>query len=57
MKNEQDEELIRSSLPDFEIIGFIPEDDEIVSADRLGRRPYDRVENIPVQIKGSGRAL
>jgi CO dehydrogenase maturation factor len=39
VNDEQDEELIRSSMPDFEIIGFIPEAAEIVLADRLGKRP------------------
>ena len=57
VKDGQDEELIRSSLPDFEIIGFIPEDDEIVSADRLGTRPYDSVEHIPRQIRAAAERL
>lgn len=57
VKNEQDEELIRSSMPDFEIIGFIPEDDEIVSADRQGIRPYNEIEDIPHQIKTAAERL
>ncbi len=57
VKDGQDEELIRSSMPDFEIIGFIPEDDEIVSADRLGTRPYNEIEDIPEQIKTAAERL
>ncbi len=53
----QDVELIRSSMPDFEIIGFIPEDEEIVSADRLGTRPYNEIEAIPQQIKTAAERL
>ena len=57
VKDGQDEELIRSSMPDFEIIGFIPEDEEIVSADRLGTRPYNEIEDIPQQIKTAAERL
>lgn len=50
IRGEEDEELIRSSLPDFEIIGFLPEDDEIVDADRYGRRPFDKIDEAPEQL-------
>ena len=50
VNDEQDEELIRSSMPDFEIIGFIPEAAEIVSADRIGKRPYENIGEVPEQL-------
>jgi CO dehydrogenase maturation factor len=50
VNDELDEELIRSSMPDFEIIGFIPEAAEIVSADRLGKRPYENIGEVPEQL-------
>jgi CO dehydrogenase maturation factor len=50
VNDEQDEELIRSSMPDFEIIGFIPEAAEIVLADRLGKRPYENIGEVPEQL-------
>jgi CO dehydrogenase maturation factor len=50
VRNELDKELIRSSLPDFEIIGFIPEHDEIVAADREGLRPFDDIANVPQEL-------
>ncbi|NNK14030.1 MAG: AAA family ATPase [Desulfofustis sp.] len=50
VRNEEDEELIRSSLDDFEIVGFLPEHDEIVDADRYGRRPFDDIGMAPPQL-------
>lgn len=50
VKNSDDEQLIRESLPDFKIIGFLPEDDEIVAADRKGRRPYDDISTVPEEF-------
>jgi CO dehydrogenase maturation factor len=46
----EDEEIIRQSLSDFEIIGFIPEQDEIVNADRAGRRAYDDITHAPKEL-------
>jgi len=50
VKNEEDRELIRSSLEDFEIIGFLPEHDEIVDADRYGRRPFEDIISAPQEL-------
>ncbi len=47
VKGIEDEELIRSSLPDYEIIGFLPEQEEIVSADRGARRAFDDIRSAP----------
>jgi len=47
VKDRQDEELIRTTLPDFEVIGFLPEHPEIVDADREGRRPFDHIAEAP----------
>lgn len=57
VNDEQDEELIRSAMPDFEIIGFIPEAAEIVSADRLGRRPYENIGDVPEQLVAAADRL
>ena len=51
VRDKEDVELIRSSLPDFEIIGYIPEHDEIVSADRKGVRPFDNITDAPVELR------
>jgi CO dehydrogenase maturation factor len=49
VRGPEDEKLIRESLPGFEILGFIPEHDEIVASDRSGQRPFD--EDITVAPK------
>ncbi|WP_136807816.1 AAA family ATPase [Desulfosediminicola flagellatus] len=51
VRGPEDEELIRSSLPDFEILGFLPEDDAIVSADRDGTRPFESdIQKAPKEL-------
>jgi CO dehydrogenase maturation factor len=47
VKGREDEELIRSSLSDYEIIGFLPEQEEIVAADRGARRAFDDIRSAP----------
>lgn len=51
VRSKEDEVLITESLPDFEIIGFVPEYDEIVNADRNGVRPFDDITTIPAELK------
>jgi CO dehydrogenase maturation factor len=50
VKDKEDEELIRESLSDFEILGFLPEHEEIVAADREGRRPFDNISDAPAEL-------
>lgn len=50
VKDEADQELIRQSLADFEILGFLPEDEEIVTADREGRRPFEDIAKAPESL-------
>ena len=51
VRNEEDKKLIQDSMPDYEILGFIPEMDEIADADRDGIRPYDDITQIPEELK------
>ncbi|MDD9301118.1 MAG: AAA family ATPase [Desulfobacter sp.] len=51
VKSEEDKTLIRESMGDYEILGFLPELDEIVQSDREGRRPFDDIDAIPVELK------
>ncbi len=46
----EDEELIRQSLADFEIIGFVPEQQEVVAADRAGRRAFENITEAPKEL-------
>jgi len=51
IKSDNDKNLIKKSLPDFEILGFFPEIDEISEADKNGVRPFDDISLMPEQIK------
>lgn len=51
VRSEADEQLIRESMPEYEILGFIPEMDEIVQSDRDGTRPFDDISTLPEQLK------
>ena len=46
----EDEKLIRQSLSDFEFIGFVPEQYEIVEADRAGRRAFEDITEAPKEL-------
>ncbi|MBW2060688.1 MAG: AAA family ATPase [Deltaproteobacteria bacterium] len=48
VRNESDEAYIRSGLPDFEILGFIPYNDEVIEADLSGGAVY---KNAPATVK------
>lgn len=50
VRNSEDEDLIRQSLDDFEILGFLPENPEIVRADREGRRPFEDLTTAPDEL-------
>ncbi|MCP3875209.1 MAG: AAA family ATPase [Desulfobacteraceae bacterium] len=51
VRSEADKQLIKDSMPDYEILGFIPELDEIVESDRTGNRPFDDINDIPRELK------
>lgn len=57
VKSEEDKQLIKDSMPDYEILGFIPEMDEIVASDRTGKRPFDDITTLPDEIKEITRKL
>jgi CO dehydrogenase maturation factor len=50
VKGPDDETLIRESLSGFEVIGFIPEQNEIIEADRDGRRAFDNISDAPPEL-------
>lgn len=57
VKSEADKELIRKTMADYKIIGFLPELPEIVQADRDGTRPFDDISKIPEELKAVTRTL
>ncbi len=51
VRNQDDIDLIKESLSDYEIIGFIPEMEEIANSDRNGTRPFDtNINDVPSQL-------
>lgn len=57
VRSLEDEQLIRDSLPGYEILGFIPEIEDIVVADRDGTRPFERIEDAPQELFEVARKL
>ncbi len=41
IRNAADEQFLRSAMPDFEFLGFLPHDDALIEADLNGISPYD----------------
>lgn len=50
VRDERDKEIISRSVPDLEVLGFVPELDEVAAADRDGRRPFDDITQLPGEI-------
>ena len=50
VRGPEDEQLIRQSLAGFDILGFLPEHEEIVAADRQGRRPFEKIADAPAEL-------
>ncbi|MFN2437257.1 MAG: carbon monoxide dehydrogenase, partial [Desulfotignum sp.] len=55
--SEADKALIQESMPDYEILGFLPEMDEVVASDRTGVRPFDTAADIPEAVMAVTRKL
>ena len=53
----EDEALIRETLSDYNILGFLPEMDEIVKSDRSGDRPFDDISDVPEPLKAIAEKL
>lgn len=50
VRDDRDREIIRQSIPEQEILGFVPELDEIAEADRDGSRPFDDISKLPPEL-------
>jgi CO dehydrogenase maturation factor len=57
VRSEEDKQLIKESMPGYEILGFIPEMEEIVQSDRDGTRPFDDIAQIPEELKAVTQKL
>jgi CO dehydrogenase maturation factor len=41
IRTSADERFLKSAMPDFEFLGFLPQDDALIEADLKGLSPYD----------------
>ena len=46
VRNEEDEEFIRSKIPAEDLLGMIHYNPEVMDADRQGKSPYDFSESV-----------
>ena len=44
-------------MPDYQILGFLPELDEIILSDRNGVRPFEDITQIPEELKAITKKL
>ena len=51
VRNEEDEEFIRTRIPAEDFLGFIHYNTEVIDADRQGKSPYDFSETAVNEIK------
>lgn len=57
VRTEEDKEFIKSSLPGFEILGFIPYDTAVVESDLAGRPVMSSSERVVNEARNIYRAL
>ncbi len=50
VRDEQDQKLIAEAFSAHTILGYLPEMDEIVAADREGRRPFENIKDAPQEL-------
>ena len=48
---DEDKTLIEESMKDYEILGFLPENPEIIRSDREGTRPFEDISAIPEELR------
>lgn len=52
VRSEKDQAMLEKTLPDFDFLGFLPYDDEVIEADLDGQAPYDRDSNLKERVDG-----
>ncbi len=57
VRSKEDEDLIRNTLPGHEILGYIPEMEEVANADRDGVRPFENINDAPPEISVIAKRL
>ena len=57
VRDEKDRMLIEESLSEYQVIGYLPEMEEIVRADREGVRPFENIEHAPDDLFAIAESL
>ncbi|MDI7266526.1 MAG: AAA family ATPase [Myxococcota bacterium] len=57
VRDEEDLRRIREALPDLDVIGSLPADERILTADREGTRPYEDLSTAPAALAALVGAL
>jgi CO dehydrogenase maturation factor len=57
IRNKGDEDFLKTNLPDFDFLGFIPYDDLFIEADLSGKSPYDTESLAKERIKNMIQSL
>ncbi|MGA6926285.1 MAG: carbon monoxide dehydrogenase, partial [Desulfosarcina sp.] len=52
IRSPKDEEFLRTHLPDFDFLGFLPYDDTLIEADLSGASPYDMASAAKTVVAG-----
>ena len=52
IRSPKDEDFLRTHLPDFEFLGFLPYDDTLIEADLSGASPYDTASTAKQIVAG-----
>lgn len=50
IRSDRDRKFLEETLSDFEFLGFMPYDDEVVEADLAGVSPYDRNAELKAEV-------
>jgi CO dehydrogenase maturation factor len=51
IRNDNDKAFLEKHLPDFELLGFLPYDDELIEADLNGISPFDTNSSAKAEVK------
>ena len=51
IRNAADEAFLKANLPDFEFLGFLPQDDRLIEADLKGISPYEVESPAKARVK------
>jgi CO dehydrogenase maturation factor len=52
IRSPKDEDFLKTHLPDFEFLGFLPYDDTLIEADLSGASPYDTASTAKQVVAG-----